>query len=107
LPDKLEVFAARHFEWSLRIFGDGKQTAGLTAHIEKEIAEIRAKPDDLAEWIDVMTLALDGYLRHGGSVDTLLRDLEAKQAVNLARTWPQAAGGEGPVEHDRAGEESG
>jgi hypothetical protein len=102
----LEVFAARHLEWSLKTFGGGKQTAGLTTHMEKEIAEIRAKPDDLTEWIDVMTLALDGYLRHGGSVDTLLRDLEAKQAVNLARTWPEEAGGDGPVEHDRTGEEN-
>jgi hypothetical protein len=106
LPQRLEVFAARHLEWSLRTFGSGKQTAGLTAHIEKEIAEIRSRPDDLTEWIDVMTLALDGYLRHGGSADTLLRDLEAKQAVNFARMWPESSGADRPVEHDRSGEEN-
>lgn len=100
--DSFEDFVARHAEWSLRIFGPGKQTDGITAHIEKEITEIRAKPNDLAEWIDVMTLALDGYLRHGGSTDTIVRDLLAKQAVNLARRWPSAGSGDAPAEHDRS-----
>jgi hypothetical protein len=102
--DPFEAFAARHWEWSRQTFGPGRQTGGLTEHIEKELAEIRSKPDDLAEWIDVMTLALDGYLRHGGSVATILRDLEAKQATNRARRWPAPTGRDEAVEHDRSDE---
>lgn len=99
-----EEFLARHWAWSLRVFGEGRQTAGLTGHIEKEIEEVRAKPDDLAEWVDVMMLAMDGYLRHGGTVGSLLTDLVAKQDENFRRRWPPAGGGDEPAEHDRGDE---
>ena len=66
-------------------FGSGRQTGGLTEHIEKELAEVRAKPDDLVEWVDVITLAIDGYLRHGGSPTTLVADLGRKLEENIAR----------------------
>src|SRR5262249_50592273 len=84
-----EEFLVRHRDWSMRVFGEGRQTAGLTEHIEKELAEIRAKPDDLVEWVDVITLAIDGYLRHGGTVTGLVADLAAKQEVNRGRRWPE------------------
>ena len=96
-----EAYLARHQAWSRQTFGDGRQTAGLTEHIEKEVAEIRARPDDLAEWVDVMILAFDGYLRHGGEPATLLADLEAKQAENIARRWPAPGEGNRAIEHDR------
>jgi hypothetical protein len=105
LAETIEEFARRHLDWSLKTFGPGKQTDGLTAHIEKELAEIRAAPDDLVEWLDVMTLAMDGYLRHGGRADTLLADLAAKQAVNLERKWSAPADNGAPVEHDRSQDE--
>ena len=39
----VEDFAAylkRHWTWSLKTFGPGKQTGGLTRHIEEELAVI-------------------------------------------------------------------
>jgi hypothetical protein len=97
----IETYLARHWAWSLGAFGPGRQTAGILEHLGKEIAEISAKPDDLTEWVDVMILAFDGYLRHGGTVEGLMRDLEAKQAENFARRWPPAGDGEHAVEHLR------
>lgn len=96
-----DAFLARHWAWSESTFGHGRQTLGLTEHIEKEIIEIRAKPDDLKEWIDVMILAIDGYLRHGGTPTNLMRDLAAKQAENMARTWPAPGSADHAVEHVR------
>ncbi|ODN71647.1 dATP/dGTP pyrophosphohydrolase domain-containing protein [Methylobrevis pamukkalensis] len=52
----------------------------------------------------MITLAIDGYLRHGGSPETLLKDLCAKQAINLARDWPPPGEADAPVQHDRSGE---
>jgi len=96
-----EDYLARHWTWSRAAFGSGRQTNGILEHLGKELAEIRTRPDDLVEWVDVMILAFDGYLRHGGSVDGLMRDLEAKQAENLARRWPPPGDGERAVEHLR------
>ena len=96
-----EDFVRRHGQWSQRVFGAGRQTGGLTDHIEKEVAEIRAKPDDLVEWLDVMILAMDGYLRHGGTPEALLRDLERKLGENMARRWPDPGNGDSAVEHER------
>jgi hypothetical protein len=78
-------------EWSGRTFGHGVRTAGLTIHIEKEVAEIRQKPHDLTEWIDVMILALDGYWRAGGDPADIMAQLQAKQDVNFLRQWPASS----------------
>ena len=102
---EFESFVERHRKWSYETFGGGRQTLGLTRHIEKELEEIRAKPDDLSEWIDVMVLALDGYLRHGGTVEALMRDLQAKQDTNFARRWPPATDENTPSEHSRSPED--
>jgi hypothetical protein len=96
-----EDFVRRHWSWSQRVFGAGRQTGGLTEHIEKELAEVRAKPDDLVEWVDVITLAIDGYLRHGGTPETLVADLGRKLDENIARRWREPGGGEQAVEHER------
>ncbi len=97
-----EAFVERHRRWSFRTFGSGRQTIGLTRHIEKELGEIRANPDDLSEWVDIMILALDGYLRHGGTVENLLRDMHSKQEENFARRWLPATDESTPIEHDRS-----
>ena len=99
-----ESFVERHRRWSFDTFGSGRQTLGLTRHIETELAEIRANPEDLSEWIDVIMLALDGYLRHGGAAENLMHDLRAKQDINFARSWPAATDEDTPAEHDRSGE---
>ena len=81
-------YLLRQIGWSIRTFGEAKRTLGITRHIEKEIAEVRKNPDDLTEWIDIVILAIDGYWRHGGSPDNLMKDLVEKQQKNFARVWP-------------------
>ena len=97
-----EAFVERHRRWSYETFGTGRQTNGLTRHIEKELDEIRANPDDLSEWVDVMMLALDGYLRHGGTPEGVLRDMNTKQEKNFQRQWLATGDDSDPVEHDRS-----
>jgi dATP/dGTP pyrophosphohydrolase len=97
----IETYLRRQQIWSLRTFGEGQRTAGIVKHIQKELAEILARPHDLTEWIDVVILALDGYWRHGGGVDAIMDYLQAKQNTNFARTWPAPVAGE-PAEHDRS-----
>jgi hypothetical protein len=101
-----ETFVESHRNWSYATFGTGPQTIGLMRHIEKELDEIRENPNDLSEWVDVMLLALDGYLRHGGTVENVLRDMQAKQEKNFARRWVPSTGESTPVEHDRSLDES-
>jgi hypothetical protein len=93
-------YLRRQAEWSARTFGHGVRTVGLTRHIEKEIAEIRLKPHDLTEWVDVMILALDGYWRAGGDPAGIMADLQAKQNINFARQWDRRSDDE-PTEHVR------
>ena len=93
----------RQRAFSLVTFGPGPRTAGVIAHIRKELAEIEASPTDVSEWIDVALLALDGAWRAGHSPEAIAKALEAKQAKNEARTWPDwRDAGEGePIEHNR------
>lgn len=41
--------------FSAESFGPGERQRGVCEHIRKELAEIDADPDDLNEWIDVLT----------------------------------------------------
>lgn len=84
----MEGHLKRQREWSARIFGPGLRTKGIISHIRKELLEIEADPTSLEEWIDVVTLALDGAWRAGYSPTQILDQLEAKQTKNENRTWP-------------------
>lgn len=88
-------------EFSERTFGPGMRTKGLIDHIMKELVEIAAKPYDLEEWIDVVTLALDGAWRAGYSPSEIANALTAKLKKNKARTWPdwQTADPDKGIEH--------
>ena len=97
----LAAYLTEAREFSRSTFGEGNRTLGVTKHIEKEIAEVRAKPFDLTEWIDIIILACDGYWRHGGEPEKLLGDMMAKLAKNKARTWPKPTSENEAVEHDR------
>lgn len=97
-------FLKLQIPWSTRTFGPTKRTEGILKHIEKEIAEVRAEPDDLTEWVDLIILALDGYWRHGGTPDTISRDVFDKQAKNFVRKYPFPESDDVPSEHVRESE---
>jgi hypothetical protein len=75
-------------DWSESAFGPGKQTEAVLKHIEKELNEIRADPDDLEEWIDVMLLAINGAARTGADGDQIIWALKRKIKKNATRVWP-------------------
>jgi hypothetical protein len=85
-------YLRRHWKWGQKTFGPGERTKGVIAHIRKELNEIEAEPYDLSEWIDVVILSIDGYLRHGGSQEEFMTRLFAKQQGNFDREWPDWRG---------------
>lgn len=93
----------RQQEFSLRTFGPGVRTKGVVQHIRKELEEIEAQPDDVTEWIDVAILALDGAWRTGATSEQIAAALEAKQATNERRAWPdwRTRSADEAIEHDR------
>jgi len=105
--NKLEAYLIRQWEWSRRTFGEGGRTKGILAHIRKELEEIEREPTDLLEWADVIVLALDGFWRHGGKPEDVMRVLQVKQNKNFAREWPAPKSEDEPVEHVRARREEG
>jgi hypothetical protein len=88
-------------EWSQKVFGKGKRTGGIIEHITKELDEIKADPDDLEEWIDIIILGLDGFWRHGGLPQDLMPMLLFKQGKNLVRRWPPPLSEDKATEHLR------
>jgi hypothetical protein len=95
-------FIDNKFKWSLRTFGTGIRTKGITAHIRKELAEIEADPKDLEEWVDVILLAFDGASRAGFTGKEISEALISKQLKNMARRWPSPGIPEHePIEHVR------
>lgn len=95
----IQDYLIRQIEWSLKTFGHGMRTIGLTKHIEKECQEIRLSPNDLEEWVDVIILALEGFWRAGGTKGDLTGYLTMKQNKNLSREWPPIKPQDEPVEH--------
>lgn len=96
----LREYIQRHKDWSQSTFGSGQQTEKICNHIAKELIEIRAKPDDLYEWIDIIILAIDGAWRAGFSPVQIINALITKQAVNFEREWNLGNGNE-PNEHKK------
>lgn len=94
-------------DWSRRTFGPGSREAGVIDHIRKELLEIETAEsgeDKLAEWVDVVILALDGAWRCGGNPQQILDAVHAKQARNEARVWPdwRTMSADKAIEHDRS-----
>ncbi len=87
MMDRLIAFMSRQKDWSSKNFGSAIRTKMTTDHIRKELIEIEDNPTDLVEWIDVIILGLDGYWRAGGDPLELMDRLEAKQRINLTRTY--------------------
>lgn len=78
----------RQKKWSQETFGPGARLAGVLDHIQKEIEEVRSKPTDLEEWIDLVLLSFDGAWRAGYSPEEITLALNAKQTKNESRNWP-------------------
>lgn len=81
--------------FSQKAFGPGRRTEGISRHIQQEIKEINSDPDDVEEWIDVISLGLDGAWRclKDRVPDHLIGPLiaavlEGKQKRNENRSWP-------------------
>lgn len=97
-------------EWSERTFGTGDHTFRICDHLRKEIDEVEDayatdKPT-LPEWVDVVMAALDGAWRAGHDAAAIASALQAKQAKNESRTWPdwRTADHTKAIEHVRGGE---
>lgn len=93
----------RQKEFSENTYGPGARHQGVIDHIRKELIEIEADPTDLAEWIDVTILALDGAWRAGYSPEQIINQLVAKQTKNELRKWPdwRTADSTKAIEHVR------
>lgn len=102
-------FLNRQRRFSRETFGESKRTEGILSHISKEVEEVRANPDDLSEWIDLIILACDGAMRRGFTPYQVCQALLAKLAKNIARQWPKnsrTAPEDEAVEHVRGGEQN-
>lgn len=97
------AFVARKREFSERTFGPHQTPLGVVDHIRKELLEVEASPCDLAEWADVVLLALDGAWRAGHEPQEILDAIVAKQARNEARSWPdwRTVNPDKAIEHER------
>ncbi|AVK03898.1 hypothetical protein AO903_30460 [Pseudomonas aeruginosa] len=103
---RLDLHLERQRRLSKRTFGPGSRAAGVIDHIRKELRELEEAPGDLAEWIDVVVLALDGAWRTGATPAQIIDALLAKQAKNEARSWPdwRTVPSDKAIEHNRADE---
>lgn len=87
----LASYVAAQRQWSERTFGPADRNNGIIDHVRKELIEIeqaQTPEERLAEWVDVVILALDGCWRTGASPEDVERALHLKQTVNINREWP-------------------
>lgn len=93
----------RQMEFSLKTFGPGARTEGVTDHISKELLEIKNNPRDVEEWIDVIILGFDGAWRTGATPEQIVSAMVNKQNKNENRKWPdwKTAPLNKAIEHDR------
>jgi hypothetical protein len=78
----------RQKKFSINTFGPGARTDGIIDHIKKELGEVKNKPGDLMEWVDLIMLSIDGAWRAGHSPQEIAKALEQKLTVNESRSWP-------------------
>lgn len=96
----------RQKDWSKKTFGPGTRLEAVLDHISKEIDEIKAKPHDLEEWIDLILLVCDGAWRQGYAPKEIARVLAMKLEKNMQREWPdwRTAPADKAIEHVRTGD---
>jgi Protein of unknown function (DUF550) len=105
----LYQYLCRQRRFSEKTFGPGDRAQGVIDHIRKELIEIETDPRDLKEWIDVVTLALDGAWRAGYSPEQIIHQLDATLVRNENRKWPdwRTMPKDKAIEHDRTTESVG
>lgn len=97
----------RQRDFSIKTFGPGDRTYGVTDHIRKELHEViydfESGANTLPEWIDIILLALDGAHRTGATPEEICKAIEEKQTINENRSWPdwKASDPNRAIEHDR------
>jgi hypothetical protein len=94
-------YITKQISWSGSTFGKGRRTEGILKHIAKESEEIRENPLDLIEWVDIITLAIDGAWRAGYSPDHIFNAMKDKLEVNINREWNVPDSENEAVEHIR------
>jgi hypothetical protein len=82
LQDRIEAFQRSRFP--------EQKLAGKFAHLAREVAELRANPDDPMEWADVTILLFGAAAMHEISAAALLQNAEAKLKICEARKWVPA-----------------
>lgn len=71
----------RQKAFSLKTFGPGRRVDTVLSHMAKEAAEVRQKPCDVFEWVDVMLLAFDGAWRAGYRSDYIVEVIKDQCSV--------------------------
>jgi len=94
----------RQKAFSERVFGPGSRIDGIIDHITKELIEVGNSNGQLAEWVDVVLLGLDGAWRSGATPEQIAEAIAAKQRKNESRKWPdwRTADPGKALEHDRS-----
>lgn len=101
----LREIIAHQRAWSRKTFGPGDRTKGVAEHIMKELVEIRESGGkDVMEWVDLITLALDGAWRAGHSPSKIESAIIKKRKINEKRNWPdwRTAPKDKAIEHVRS-----
>ena len=111
----LKQHLIRQMAFSHSTFGPGERTGGVVDHIRKELDEVLEANGESSEWVDVVSLALDGLTRRLAYVSGYRNDPEyvaqlacdmiiGKQTRNEARTWPdwRSQSSYKAIDHDRA-----
>jgi hypothetical protein len=75
-------------QWQHETFGPNRPVTGVLEHMRREIAEIEAKPQDRAEWADLLILLIAGADRAGVPLKDVLEAAVLKTHVNKRRKWP-------------------
>lgn len=81
-------YLERQRKFSEKTFGPLERRKGIIDHIRKELLEVEADIGDLKEWIDIVTLALDGAWRSGYTPEQIVNQLDATLTRNENRSWP-------------------
>ncbi|MDR5774052.1 DUF550 domain-containing protein [Caballeronia sp. LZ002] len=65
----------------------GSRAAGICDHSRVELREVGPAPDDVSEWIDMISRGFDCAERAGATPKQITAALAAKWEANAARTW--------------------